>query len=688
MMATKSKTTRPPGRSVSSADLRGKQCRAEFTADRASVDPERRTVDLAFASELPVDRWWGKEILTVTPGAAKLDRLRDGGALLVDHDPRDLVGVVEAARIDADRKARATVRFGRSARADEIMQDVLDGIRTKVSVGYRINEVVLESSSKETGDTYRVTDWQPLEISLVSIPADASVGVGREMDARAYEGNPMTDETVQSESPEPAVTATATAVRDLVASERTIRDQAARELVKRNAAIRALGEKFARFGGAELAAKAELDPGMTFDSFREQLLELVQTKVAAQDDIRMTAPRSPMSHPGMGAPSHDRVMWGSAREMVHAANLQAFRGIGKLLGMDDHQVAYRAGIWAKGVIFGDAEALRICRDTGIMLHQGAPDTLGYGKRVMTEGVFTAAGWLVPVEMETAIIANREQYGVARRICNVIPMGSATMTIPRITSDVTAYFVGENATGTQSDPAGDQVTLSLKDLMAYTQIGKSTAMDAVIPLAEMVAREQARAFAIKEDACLTIGDGTSTYGGMRGINTLLETAAYAGGRATTASGVDTFAEVTVTDTATVIGKLPVYARAGARWLSSGVFEALVFGRLKLAAGGNTNSTLRDNVVESDYAGFPVSVAHNMPSDPTADLTSKVMCVLGNFQLGVAFGSGSGMMMTVDPYTSAHLNLIRIITTERIDIVAHGVNKSTSVAGPIVAMYGNT
>jgi HK97 family phage major capsid protein len=306
---------------------------------------------------------------------------------------------------------------------------------------------------------------------------------------------------------------------------------------------------------------------------------------------------------------------------------------------------------------------------------------------MTESIFTSAGWLVPVEMESAIIANREQYGVARRICNVIPMGSATLTIPRVTSDITAYFVGEGTSGTASDSAGDQVQLNLKDLMAYTKVGKSTAMDAVVPLAEMVAREQARAFAIKEDACLILGDGTSTYGGMQGIVTLLETAAYAGGRGAAATNHDTFAEIDASDVATVIGKLPVYARAGARFVASGVAEALVFGRLKLTAGGQDTQTLQGGVVEQSYAGFPVSVAHNMPAGATTDYSTKVMLLLGNFQLGVAFGSGSGMMLTVDPYTLADQNLTRVITTERIDIVAHGVNKSTTVAGPIVCLYGD-
>ena len=673
------------------AELKGANRRAEFRLDREAVDTNTRTVNLAFASELPVERAWGREILDMRPSSVRLGRLNDGANLLVNHNGDDVVGVISTARVDPDRKARTEIRFGRSARAQEILQDVADGIRTKVSVGYLIHDVVLESRGDKNGsDTYRVTDWEPYEVSLVSIPADASVGVGRELDTRALDEVPkMNEQQEDVKTTSPKEPAPSVSVRELMANEKTVTEQAQRALVKRNSQIRELGRKFERWGGKDLADKAELDPTLTFDSFREQLLELVEQKQSRLSDMRQQpSGRMSFEQNTSGQPIDNSVPWGrGGREMVYAANLHAFKGVGKLMRMEDHEVAYRAGQWVRGAIFGDPGAVRWCQDHGVMLTQGTPDQLGYGQRAMTEGVFTSAGWLVPVEMETAIISNREQYGVARRICNVIPMGSASMTLPRVTSNITAYFVGEGTSGTESDSGGDQVQLNLKDLMAYTQIGKSTAMDAVIPLAEMVAREQARAFAIKEDACLVIGDGTSTYGGMRGLLTLLETAAYAGGRHTAATDVDTFPEVTNADTAGVIGKLPVYARAGARWLASGVFEALVFGRLKLTAGGNTGTELRNGVLESEYAGFPVSVAHDMPAGAATDYSSKAMAILGNFSLGVAFGSGSGMMMTVDPYTSAHLNLIRIITTERIDIVAHGVNKSTSVAGPIVCLYGH-
>ena len=99
--------------------------------------------------------------------------------LLVDHDPTDQVGVVDKASLGTDRVARANVRFGKSTRAEEVFQDVMDGIRSNVSVGYRINSMELDEEAEADGDVWRVMDWTPMEVSFVSIPADTSVGVGR-----------------------------------------------------------------------------------------------------------------------------------------------------------------------------------------------------------------------------------------------------------------------------------------------------------------------------------------------------------------------------------------------------------------------------------------------------------------------------------------------------------------------------
>ena len=145
---------------------------------REAINVEARTVELAFASETPYERWWGVEILDCAPKAMRLQRIKSGAPLLCDHNTRDQIGVIESVQIGADKVARAVVRFGRSARAEEWFQDVVDGIRSSVSVGYEIHSAKLVET-KDGVDTYRVDDWEPYEVSIVSVPADTSVGVGR-----------------------------------------------------------------------------------------------------------------------------------------------------------------------------------------------------------------------------------------------------------------------------------------------------------------------------------------------------------------------------------------------------------------------------------------------------------------------------------------------------------------------------
>lgn len=165
--------------------IRGDSFQRAATIERKTVDAKARTVEVAFSSEIEVSRWFGVEILDHAPESVQLARLQNGGAVLVGHSHGDQVGVVESVRIDADRIGRAVVRFGKSARAEEIFQDVLDGIRKHISVGYQINEYKRTKGEGTAPDVVRATKWTPYEISFVSIPADTSVGVGRSIEDAA-----------------------------------------------------------------------------------------------------------------------------------------------------------------------------------------------------------------------------------------------------------------------------------------------------------------------------------------------------------------------------------------------------------------------------------------------------------------------------------------------------------------------
>ena len=122
----------------------------------SDVNEESREVQIAFSSEEGVERWFGEEVLDHRPSSVRLGRLSDGGPLLVDHDPTDHVGTVESASVGDDRVGRAVVRFGRSERASEIFNDVVDGIRRHISVGYRIHKMQPE---EDVENSFRAVDW-------------------------------------------------------------------------------------------------------------------------------------------------------------------------------------------------------------------------------------------------------------------------------------------------------------------------------------------------------------------------------------------------------------------------------------------------------------------------------------------------------------------------------------------------
>jgi len=152
---------------------------------RDKIDAAKRTLEVAFSSEAPVERWGENEVLSHDKGDYDFSRLNDSHPLLLGHDeydPKSQIGVIESARVDGDKIGRAVVRFGNSALATEIFQDVVDGIRELVSVGYDRTGVV---SSKKAADNMVTTRyrWMPSHIAIVPVPADTSVGVGREKPA-------------------------------------------------------------------------------------------------------------------------------------------------------------------------------------------------------------------------------------------------------------------------------------------------------------------------------------------------------------------------------------------------------------------------------------------------------------------------------------------------------------------------
>ena len=140
--------------------------------DRRAIDPDARTIKATLSTEQPVDRFGEAEVLEHTSKAINFERAATGLPLLFAHDQRQPVGVAENIRLEG-RELKATLRFSRSAKGDEVLRDVADGVLRHLSIGYRID------ATENTPNGYRATRWTPMEASVVSVPADHHAQIGR-----------------------------------------------------------------------------------------------------------------------------------------------------------------------------------------------------------------------------------------------------------------------------------------------------------------------------------------------------------------------------------------------------------------------------------------------------------------------------------------------------------------------------
>ena len=246
------------------------------------LDADRRTFRISFSSDEPYLRasWFDEpwlEILGHDADEVDMSRI-DGGAapLLWGHDSysRDAhIGVVERAWLEGGR-GHAEVRLSSRADLDSLWSDIRDGVIRNVSVGYQINERALVRANSDGPNEYRVTRWQPMELSLVSVPADPSVGVGRNADDNAQRftiTNMERDMTTTTETPVQTPAAPAASV----ASAEEVREAATRAERERISMIRAA------VNGLDIPAETVdqwIADGKTVAECRAEIIESLKRK--------------------------------------------------------------------------------------------------------------------------------------------------------------------------------------------------------------------------------------------------------------------------------------------------------------------------------------------------------------------------------------------------------------------------
>ena len=438
--------------------LTGKYQRAELTT---FDEVEDRTYEFPFSSEFPVSRYFGNEILSHAADAADLSRLNDGAPLLFNHNPDRVIGVVEGARIDNRlRRGYARVRFSRNAFAQEILSDVKDGVLRNVSFGYSIDKM----EERGSGD-FVATAWAPYEVSIVSVPADKTVGIGRAL-------TPTEPAASAAPSPDP-LPSMETNATDLA----VVRAEAAEAERSRIAEISALCDKH-KMG--ELGRQL-VESGRSIDEARAAVLDKMNIP---QEPVTMSAAEIGLSE-------------------KESRNFSFLRAINYLSNPTDRAAREAAAFEIEA---SDAAAAKLGRQSrGITIPQ---DVL---RRDLNVGAATAGGNLVATELDAGSFIDllRNASALDQAGATVLTGLTGNVAIPRQSGASTAYWVAESGSPTESQQTVDQVSLVPRTVAAYTDFSRRLMVQSSIDVENMVRNDLAQVIALKIDAAGLYGTGSNS-----------------------------------------------------------------------------------------------------------------------------------------------------------------------------------
>lgn len=623
------------------------------------INVDSRTVDMACSSEEPYARWWGTEILDHSPGAIDLSRLADGRhPLLLNHCTDDQVGVIESVTLGGDRVLRASARFSKAAEADEIFQDVVDGIRSLVSIGYCIDELeeektlsdgtierrrltydeftaemrarhgddfdyltratAAQSAMADAQPVFRVTRWQPFEVSIVAIPADATVGVGRSAGAESNARPGSTAAPALQPAPQPPQeirTMNAPAIIDSAADQKVVA-----------AEITRIAKQYANYGAESLALDF-IASGKSVEEFQSALLEKRETVsklAAASGDVGL-----------------------STKEVQRYSLLRAVRG---LVDKDWKHAGFE----------------RECHEA-ILKRAGVSEAPNNGiyvpvevqKRDMTSAGASGSNYLVPTDNlgGSFIDLLRNRALVARLGATMLPGLSGNVTIPKQTAAGTAYWLTNEATAiTESQPTIGQLALTPKNIGAYTEISRQLMLQNSPAADALVMNDIAKVIAIGIDLAAFEGSGAS------GQPTGISNTAGIGSVSGTTLGIAGIVEFQ-TD---VAGSNALAANCA--YVTTPSVAGLLAQRQKFAS---TDTPLWEgNILDGKVMGFAAA--------STLQLTAASM-IFGDFSQ-VVIGEWGMLEIALNPYANftAAISGIRGIQTVDVGVrVAGAFSRATSI-----------
>jgi len=437
---------------------------------RMMDDESDRRVMMSISSTNPVEREFGYEVLEHNAGSVDMEFMSSGKApLLLDHDARQQIGVVEKAYMDND-KLRAQVRFSKNAMAEEVYRDVVDGIRGNVSIGYQIQGMTKDENGYKDKPLYRVSSFKPLEVSMVSIPADSSVGVGRaykpeasgDDNNSAIKGEPMQAEVVK----EPEV--------------QVRQEDQLKEYRNQASQILELGKRHNEY---DLAFRA-LQEEKSLAEFQAMLLE---KKTSKPIDFSVDA-----------TPKEKRNY--SLVRAIQAADAKDWSKAGFELEVSK-ELAKKQSRQPKGFFVPDFG----WQTRTVSTAAGA--TFGAGSNIVPEDY--RGDRFIDALISTSILGQ-----VGATVLNGL---SGNVAIPKISTSTAAAFIAEGGSVGNSEPDFAQVTMTPKLLANKVAVTRELMIQSDPSVEQLIRNNMVRIFSAKIDNVALKGGGSNEPTGILGTS---------------------------------------------------------------------------------------------------------------------------------------------------------------------------
>ncbi len=605
----------------------GTKLQRSFSLGRAEIDEDSRSVTLSYASQEPVERWYRGEVIEEVIDIKKSDygRMNGGAPLLVNHDPDQQVGVVTKSWVDkndaGEPVARATVKFSQSAKATEIWQDVKDGIRGNTSVGYELfQELRREERDGAPPRVYFSGNF--LEASLVAVPADNTVGVGREKPETVEKVEPKESKRVMSEEnkPEAAPTPEVRVLNEPTPEQRKKFEEGGAERErKRISDIEAAARQLASYSGIETIAQEAKREGWSVERANDAFLQAIGNGSVETRDFGLskTEKRQYSIQRALGCMLNNREVDGIEGEVSRA---------------------FQESIGGK-------------EPTGMWI----PFNLGLGKVRQA-----ARHWDVRTTLTTVAATNGEDLypdvhrgdlfvealrpmlfmeSLGANIINIATPGA--LSIPRFTSTSALTWQTEATATTESEPETDTIPLRPYEGSTFTAMSKRLIQHSDPGVEGLIRQELTR----------TVGQG-------------LDTAFYSGSGTNRPTGVETAASG-IWSTAT--NASPTRAEVLNAEADLADANSLFGDSIYFVAPPAMRENMRNTQEDSGSGRFLWSDDNTVIGYPAVatTLATAATAVLGRFEdyLGVIFG---GVDLLVDQYSQAANRIVRI----HVNVMADG------------------